>query len=173
METPEIAAQSPCTVVTRHSQIKWWRTYWRGWMVSVRSVHSLPVLFVAQVITVCSQSATGRGPFYPSETDQAHIVKETQRDAAALTSPVHRSPPSTSASASIQAPVAGVWIEVQAWSDGQNQTSGGWKFRFQFQMRTIWVTQTFITLDKLKRQGLASMAHVCSPLTRVCNANPS
>lgn len=113
-------------------------------MLSVRRVRSLPVLFVARVITVCPQSATGRGPFYPSETDQAHIVKETQCDAAALTSPVHHSPPSTSASASIQAPVAGVWIEAQAWSDGQ---SGGCKFRFQFQMRTIKVRRSFITLD--------------------------
>lgn len=71
-------------------------------MASFRSVHSLPVLFVARVITVCSQSVTGRGPFYPSETDQAHIVKEAQRDAAALTSPVLHSPPATSASASIE-----------------------------------------------------------------------
>lgn len=56
-------------------------------MVSARSVHLLPALFV---ITVCSQSAACGGASPPSETDQAHIVKETQHDADDLTGSVGR-----------------------------------------------------------------------------------
>lgn len=62
-----------------------------------------------------------RGASPPSQTDQAHIVKETQRDADDLTGSVGRPTPSTSASASIEALVA-MRIELQARSKEGNQT---------------------------------------------------
>lgn len=63
-----------------------------------------------------------QGAFSPSETDQAHIVKETQRDAATLAGSVCRSTPSTSASALIEALVAAMRNELQARPNEGNQT---------------------------------------------------
>lgn len=112
-------------------------------MVSVRSVPSLPALFVAQVITCLFAICGTQGAFSPSETGQAHIVKETQRDAAALTGSCHRSTPSSSAWASIEALVASMRMEVQAWFNEGNQMMQQFEFRFQIQI--FPVLQSFVT----------------------------
>lgn len=77
-----------------------------------------------------------RGASPPPETDQAHIVKETQRDADDLTGSVRRSTPFSSASASIEALTAAMRMESQARSnEGNSDDAAIRRYRFIFQIQ--------------------------------------